>query len=579
MDIRIAQNAAMSGLMAAEAQSGIASANIANANVDGYTVKTTNLATTVTGSRATGVDLTSISSYVDENLVRSLMEALGDESYTQILAQYHEAVSDALGTTDSGSTIADLVTDMQTAFADLAVTPESDSLKYLAVEAAASLAEDLSALSDEVQQQRTNADRQIETAIGELNTALEEIDRLNEEIVKAKALGQATEDLEDARRTALATVSEKLDVSYFTTGTGELHVYTKSGQPLVDSSVHTLSYEAAGAVSSAMTYPGGFDGILLGGDDVTSLLSGGEIGALLEVRDEVLPAIQEELDALAAALIETVNTVSNQGTANPAATTLTGTAAVDPTDALSATGTLRIALLDSEGTVDTLADLDLATYATHQDLADAINAIAGISASFDAEGHLVITSDDASLGIALNEMDSAVGADGVGASYFFGLNDVFTGSSAADISVSSALTADTTLLTVAELSDDAALAAGDSGLASGDGAIAEALDAALSGSTDIPAAGGLSATSCSLAEYASSVVEDVATRASVAATEAETAGLVADNLATSFSNESGVNLDEETAILAALENQYAACSQILQIIEEMFEVLLDAVAA
>ena len=469
------------------------------------------------------------------------------KSYTQVRARYQEAVSDALGTTDSESTLADLVTGMQTAFANLAVTPESDSLKYLAVEAAATLADSLSALSDEVQQQRTDADRQIETAVGELNAALEEIDRLNEEIVKAKALGQETEYLEDARRMALATVSEKLDVSYFTTGTGELHVYTQSGQPLVGSSAHTLSYDAAGAVSAAMTYPGGFDGILLDGDDVTALLSGGEIGALVEVRDEVLPAIQAELDALAVSVIETVNTVSNQGTANPAAKTLTGTATVDPADTLTATGTLRIALLDSDGTVDTLADLDLTTYATNQDLANAINAIAGISASFDAEGHLVITSDDASLGVALNEMDSAVGTDGVGASYFFGLNDVFTGSSAADISVSSMLTADSTLLAVAELSDDAALAAGDSGVAPGDGSIAEELDAVLSGTTDIPAAGGLSATKCSLAEYASSVIQDVATRASVAATEAATAELVAENLATSFLNESGVNIDEETA--------------------------------
>jgi len=53
---------------------------------------------------------------------------------------------------------------------------------------------------------------------------------------------------------------------------------------------------------------------------------------------------------------------------------------------------------------------------------------------------------------------------------------------------------------------------------------------------------------------------------------------VAENLSTSLSNESGVNLDEESARLAALENQYAACSQLFEVISEMFESLLEAVS-
>ncbi len=579
MDLRIALNAALSGIATSEAQASVAATNIANADADGYTTKVTNLTTTVTAGTATGVDLSSISTYVDENLVRSLMAATSEEGFSQTIADYLESVSSAFGSTDSDDSIAALVTAFETAFADLAVTPESDSLKYLVVDAATDLAGSLSSLSDEIQQQRADADQQIETAVNDLNAALEKIDSLNEQITKAKALGNDTSDLEDARRTALASVSEKLDISYFETSAGELHIYTKSGQPLVTGTVHSLSYEATGAVSSGMEYPSDFNGIMLDGTDITTLITGGEIGALVELRDETLPAIQDELDELAATLIETVNTVSNQGTANPAATSLTGTTSVTPSDAASWSGTLRIALVDSDGTVDTVADLDLTTCATYQDLADAIDAITGISASFDAEGHLVVSSDDASLGIAINEMDSAVGSDNVGVSYFFGLNDIFTGASAETISVNSVLKSDSTLVPVATLSDDSTLAAGDIGLAAGDGSIAEALEEALSSATDFTAAGNLSGGSRTFSEYASAVITDVATKASAAESDAETTGLVTDSLANTFSNEAGVNIDEETALLAALENQYSACSQVVQILEEMFDALFNAVAS
>ncbi|WP_316978218.1 flagellar hook-associated protein FlgK [Shumkonia mesophila] len=578
MDLRAAQYAALTGLTVAEAQSSVATTNVANAGVTGYTAKTTSLTTTVTGSSATGVSLSSITSYVNENLVRSLVAATSDQTYTQTVADYLEALSSALGTTDSETTIADRLTALQTAIADLAVTPESDSLKYLVVEAAVDVADSLNALSAEVQQQRADADQQIEDTVGELNTALAEIDELNEQITMAKALGQDTGDLEDARRVALQTVAEKLDVNYFTTSSGELHVYTQSGEPLVDSQAHTLAYEAAGNVSATMEYPSGFDEITLDGQAVTTKLSGGEIGALLELRDETLPAIQDELDALAATLVEEVNAVTNQGTAVPAAGTLTGTTSRASADSLSGTGTMRIALVDSDGVVDTVVDLDLSTYSTVGDLVSAIDAIDGVSASLDAEGRLVVSSDDSSLGVAINEMDSAAGTAGTGISSYFGLNSLFTGTSADTIRVRSDLAADSTLLATGTLSSDSTLAAGDTGIASGDGSIAEALEDLFGQSVDFAAAGSLGDTSATLADYASSIVSDVATKASTATSEAETADLVAENLSTSLSNESGVNLDEETARLAALENQYAACSQMFEIISEMFETLLDAVS-
>jgi flagellar hook-associated protein 1 FlgK len=327
-----------------------------------------------------------------------------------------------------------------------------------------------------------------------------------------------------------------------------------------------------------MEYPSGFDEITLDGQAVTTKLSGGKIGALLELRDETLPAIQDELDALAATLIEEVNAVTSQGTAVPTPQSLTGTTSVSGTTALSATGTMRLALVDSDGVVSSVTDLDLSSYSTVDDLVTAIDGIGGFSASIDSNGHLVISSDDSTLGVAVNEMDSAVGAAGAGVSAYFGLNGLFTGTSADTIRVRSDLAADSTLLATGTLSSASTLAAGNTGIASGDGSIAEALEDLFGQSVNFAAAGSLGGTSTTFADYASAIVSDVATKSSEATSAAKTADLVAENLRTSLTNESGVNLDEETARLAALENQYAACSQMFAIINEMFEVLLGAVS-
>jgi flagellar hook-associated protein 1 FlgK len=44
-----------------------------------------------------------------------------------------------------------------------------------------------------------------------------------------------------------------------------------------------------------------------------------------------------------------------------------------------------------------------------------------------------------------------------------------------------------------------------------------------------------------------------------------------------LSSESGVNVDEETAMLAELQNKYAAAAQIITVVNEMFDTLLDAI--
>ncbi|MGD4082654.1 hypothetical protein QT602_22730, partial [Xanthomonas citri pv. citri] len=105
-----------------------------------------------------------------------------------------------------------------------------------------------------------------------------------------------------------------MNVSYFTTSNGDLQIYTASGQALVDSSAHAISYTAAANVTAATTYTAsssssGFSAISVNGVDITSQITGGDIGALITLRDDTLPDAQSQLDQLAQQLASVMNSV------------------------------------------------------------------------------------------------------------------------------------------------------------------------------------------------------------------------------------------------------------------------------
>ena len=92
-----------------------------------------------------------------------------------------------------------------------------------------------------------------------------------------------------------------------------------------------------------------------------------------------------------------------------------------------------------------------------------------------------------------------------------------------------------------------------------------------------PAAGGLGAVTASFADYASDVVASVASKASQATSDYNNKQTTQSAFANTMSSESGVNLDEETAKLSSLQNEYTAAAELLQVINQMFSALMGAV--
>jgi flagellar hook-associated protein 1 FlgK len=583
MSLSIALSTASRSLRAIETQMAVASSNLSNADVDGYTRKSATKVTQTTAGIGTGVEITTIASKVDPWLVKGIIAATSSDQAAAATSDYLDRLGDALGSLSSdsssgGDTLATTLSSLVSALTELAATPDSGTLKGTTVTALDDVAADLRDTSSAVQDLRQGADNDIAAAVETANSALATIDKLNDSIVRAKSSGQSTADLEDQRLTALSDLSKVIGISSFTQSNGAVSIYTDTGEALLTSKVHTLSYVSSGTVTSDTAYPGGFSGIMIDqivdddgtivspGTDITGKIGNGSIAALVTLRDDTLPAVQDQLDALATSLRDSLNSVHNDGTASPPPNSLTGS--VEGVTSLGMSGTLRVVVTDSAGKTVSGKDIDLSAISNVSDLASALSSAGlGLTASVDADGRLTIATTDTTQGVALSGGEvTAINGTTVtsqSVSSALGLNDLVTGTGAEDIGVRADILAKPARLATATVSQSStALNTGTVSVSVGSGAQVQAMATILE--------------SAKLTTTAGTIVSDASGKLEAAQSEASARETTLSSLTSSFSSKYGVNINEETATISALENAYTASAQVLSAVQSMFDDLIQA---
>lgn len=302
--IRATANSAIS---AGQQRTQVAAGNIANADTAGYTTKSTTQVATQYGSLATGVSVTAITSAVNKFLIGDLVTATSTASATAVADSVAEALQSGLGSTSSGdgtgTSLAQTLAELETAAGALASSPASAVLKAAFVTALDNVATQLNSTAGAVQNWLGQVDQTIDDSVDTLNQALQTITDLNIDIQAAKGRGESTAELEDQRNLALETVSSQIEINYFVTSSGAMRISTAAGATLVDSTAHLVVYAASALATTQTT----FSALSLDGVDITSAVRGGAIGGLLTARDETLAAATDELDALAAGVIASIN--------------------------------------------------------------------------------------------------------------------------------------------------------------------------------------------------------------------------------------------------------------------------------
>ncbi|MBO1360871.1 flagellar hook-associated protein FlgK [Acetobacter sacchari] len=349
MDLNSSLSIATSGLEATQYALGVVSQNVSNASTTGYVEEISQVSSRDSAGVGSGVSI----GLTTRNVNNALMAGL----YTQNASVAAlTATSDSLSsitalqgstsaTSGSSNTLSDLLGNISNDFTALVSNPTSDTERSTVISDAQTLTSTINSLSNEYQTQRQNAQDTIVTSVSDVNTDLTTIGALSQQIMKLQVTGASVADLENQRASAMSDLSSKISVTFTETSTGDMLVKTADGTELptqpssssgvtIPTSTWPLSTESA-SVDATSSYPGTTSGsaipdIELNGTDITTSLTGGTLGANIQLRDSVYPTMQAQLDSFSYTLANRFNaaglTLFTDGTGSmPSSSTTAGT--------------------------------------------------------------------------------------------------------------------------------------------------------------------------------------------------------------------------------------------------------------
>jgi flagellar hook-associated protein 1 FlgK len=307
-----ALNIAREALLADQAALNVTSTNVANQNTPGYTLETVNFQSTdaVTlggGTYGTGVTASAVSQR-DRVLEQRVQQATQTQSAA--LESALQQVQNIFGLTSSSESASStqLGTDMNSFFSSLSSltsNPSDTATRQGVLAAAGALADDFNSAADQISQVSSSLNQQVSSDVSQVNSLTSTIASLNSQIASSSPDTDAG-TLEDQRQLAITQLSQLVGLNQISTPQNGITLTTSSGAVLV-----------SGSQSFAMstTQVGGTTHIIAGVDsqDVTSNLTGGDLGGALQARDQELPAYSKALDSLAYGIATEVNNQNEQG--------------------------------------------------------------------------------------------------------------------------------------------------------------------------------------------------------------------------------------------------------------------------
>jgi flagellar hook-associated protein FlgK len=312
----------LSGLDAAQKALDTIGNNIANAATEGYhrqkivlnPAYSSQIGSFLLGG---GVDVAGITRMMNRFLEQEIFRQ--QSSLGQVAQEFStlRTVEAAFGEISSDSSLNTAMDKFFNALADLSTDPTGIIWQSQAITAAQTMAyqfrtlgETLTTLEDEIRLEAENT-------IGQINVLINGIAELNHKIEGIEITGGHAHNLSDQRDRYIIELSELIGIQTQAMDYGVVNV-TAAGIPVVtNASVTELE---VGLIS------GGNIGVsVAGGGTFITEVQGGSLGGLLILRNEILSDIHNDLNNLAAAIIQQINRYHVQGVGSDGSfTELTG---------------------------------------------------------------------------------------------------------------------------------------------------------------------------------------------------------------------------------------------------------------
>ena len=304
----------VSGLLAFQQALDVTSNNIANAATPGYSVENVELTpapgqATAAGYIGGGVDVEGVTRSYSELLAQQVRSSQASYSSLNALATQAAQIDNMLSSSSTGLTagIQSFVNALQT----LSGSPASTGARQALLSQAQALTQQLTSYGSQITQYGASLEQQIGSDVSQINSLAGSIATLNTQIADDLAGGQTPNQLMDQRDNLIDQLSQYVSVNTATESNGAMDVYIGSGQALVTGStaqqLSTIPNEYNASVLDVGISSAG------GTSDVTTEISGGDLGGLLSARAQVLDPAQNALGQISVGLATIMNQQQQSG--------------------------------------------------------------------------------------------------------------------------------------------------------------------------------------------------------------------------------------------------------------------------
>ncbi len=306
MSLSIASAVASNSLGTLQEQMAIVSRNVAGTNAPGYTARTAQIVTGFNGAPFVAGVLRA----TDQPLLRRLLEAASEERAAGVLADgigrlqqsvgVDASAADEMGEASPAERIKVLASALQTLSASPADTAAAGSV----ISAAKAVAQGLNDATEIVRQVRQDADSSVRSSLSEVKDLLENFRRVNDAVVSGTLAGSDVSDKLDERDQLLQNLAGYLGIRTIERGNKDIVIFTDSGVTLFETTPRVLTFRASSSLRPGVSGNDVFiDGVPITGSNSAFATRAGKISGLMQLRDEIAPQFQSQLDEIARGLI------------------------------------------------------------------------------------------------------------------------------------------------------------------------------------------------------------------------------------------------------------------------------------
>ena len=282
--------------------------NVANVNTPGYSRLVPVLVETPPAvvnslTLGTGVSLARLQSVRDPILQLRIQEETQQQGQLNAFVTGMQQAQ-VMFNSSSGGDIGTQLSNFFSSLSQLSTNPTDLATRQTVLTAAGNLANSFNNTANTLTTQRANVDLEVVQAVQQINTLTTQIAQVNTQINALQNVGRDASAFIDQRDVLVGQLSSLIDVQQIKSDSS-ISLTTSSGTALVaDQQAFTLTTQQDAS---------GVQHIFAQGQDITSQLSSGQLGGLIQVRDQKIPALLTSLDTLAAGLANAFNAANQAG--------------------------------------------------------------------------------------------------------------------------------------------------------------------------------------------------------------------------------------------------------------------------